>query len=51
MSARYRDEVLEHNVRLYNAAVGNTFVFMDNNARPNKAAIVDEYLESEEIRI
>ena len=45
----YRDEVLEPIVRLYVAAVGPTFVLMDDNARPHRAAIVDDYLESERI--
>ncbi|GFT42338.1 transposable element Tcb1 transposase [Trichonephila clavipes] len=42
---RYRDEVLESIVRLCAAAVGPTFVLMDNNARPHRADIVDDYLE------
>ncbi|GFX06924.1 transposable element Tcb1 transposase [Trichonephila clavipes] len=46
---RYRDEVLEPTVRLYAAAVGPTFVLMDDNARPHRADIVDDYLESEGI--
>ncbi|GFT63682.1 transposable element Tcb1 transposase [Trichonephila clavipes] len=46
---RYRDEVLKHIVRLYAAAVGPTFVLMDNNARPHRADIVVDYLESEGI--
>ncbi|GFU94551.1 transposable element Tcb2 transposase [Trichonephila clavipes] len=45
----YRDEVLEPIVRLYAAAVGPTFVLMDDNARPHRADIVDDYLESEGI--
>ncbi|GFW31261.1 uncharacterized protein TNCV_2578421 [Trichonephila clavipes] len=44
---RYRDEVLEPIVRLYAAAVGSTFVLMDDNARPHRADIVDDYLERE----
>ncbi|GFX38608.1 transposable element Tcb1 transposase [Trichonephila clavipes] len=36
-------------VRLYTAAVGPTFVLMDDNARPHRADIVDDYLESEGI--
>ncbi|KFM68362.1 Transposable element Tc3 transposase, partial [Stegodyphus mimosarum] len=48
-AVRYRDEVLEHIVRLYSAAVGLTFVLMDHNARPHRADIVDDYLESEGI--
>ena len=46
-AVRYRDEVLEPIVRLYAAAVGPTFVLMDDNAHPHRAAIVDDYLESE----
>ncbi|GFV74342.1 transposable element Tcb1 transposase [Trichonephila clavipes] len=48
-AVRYRDEVLEPIVRLYAAAVGPTFVLMDDNARPYRADIVDDYLESEGI--
>ncbi|GFS90604.1 transposable element Tcb1 transposase [Trichonephila clavipes] len=42
---RYRDEVLKSIVRLCAAAVGPTFVLMDNNARPHRADIVDDYLK------
>ena len=45
----YRDEVLEPTVRLYPAAVGPAFVLMDDDARPHRAAIVDDYLENEGI--
>ncbi|GFX44155.1 transposable element Tcb1 transposase [Trichonephila clavipes] len=48
-AVRYRDEVLEPIVRLYATAVGPTFVLIDDNARPNRADIVDDYLESEGI--
>ncbi|GFS81690.1 transposable element Tcb1 transposase [Trichonephila clavipes] len=48
-AVRYRDEVLEPIVRLYAAAIGHTFVLMDDNARPRTADIVDDYLESEGI--
>ncbi|GFV43932.1 transposable element Tcb1 transposase, partial [Trichonephila clavipes] len=48
-AVRYRAEVLEAIVRLYTAAIGLTFVLMEDNARPHRADIVDEYLESEEI--
>ena len=33
-------------VRLYAAAVYPTFVLMDDNTHPHRAAIVDDYLES-----
>ncbi|GFW97592.1 transposable element Tcb1 transposase [Trichonephila clavipes] len=49
MSVRYRDEVIEPIVRLFAAAVGPTFVLMDDNARSHRADIVDDYLESERI--
>ncbi|GFV13920.1 transposable element Tcb1 transposase [Trichonephila clavipes] len=48
-AVRYRDKVLEPIVRLYAAAVGPTFVLLDDNARPHRADIVDDYLESEGI--
>ncbi|GFV23883.1 transposable element Tcb1 transposase [Trichonephila clavipes] len=49
MAVWYRDEVLEPIMRLYAAAVGPTFVLMDDNARPHRADFVDDYLESEGI--
>ncbi|GFU94303.1 putative DD41D transposase [Trichonephila clavipes] len=49
MAIRYREEVLEPIVRLYAAAVGPTFVLMNDNASPHRAEIVDDYLESEGI--
>ncbi|GFW43008.1 transposable element Tcb1 transposase [Trichonephila clavipes] len=48
-AVRYRDEVLEPIVRLHVAVVGPTFVLMDDHARPHRAYIVDDYLESEGI--
>ncbi|GBN43971.1 Transposable element Tcb2 transposase [Araneus ventricosus] len=47
---RYRDEILEPYVRLFRGAVGSEFILMDNNARPHRALLVDEFLESENIR-
>ncbi|GFT12822.1 transposable element Tcb2 transposase [Trichonephila clavipes] len=41
---RYRDETLDPYVRPY-AAIGNDFILMDDNARPLRARIVEEYLE------
>ncbi|GFX03429.1 transposable element Tcb1 transposase [Trichonephila clavipes] len=41
-AVRYRDEVLEPIVRLYAAAVGPTFVLMDDNARLYRADIIDD---------
>ncbi|GFU48077.1 uncharacterized protein TNCV_4020521 [Trichonephila clavipes] len=42
---RYRDETLNPYVRPYAAAIGNDFILMDDNARPHRARIVEEYLE------
>ncbi|GBN10985.1 hypothetical protein AVEN_13649-1 [Araneus ventricosus] len=47
---RYRDEILEPYVRLSRGAVGPEFILMDDNARPHRALLVDEFLESEDIR-
>ncbi|GFT37257.1 transposable element Tcb1 transposase [Trichonephila clavipes] len=49
-AVRYREEVLEPIVRLYTAAVGPTFVLMDDNACPHRADIVDDDLESEGVK-
>ncbi|GFU51185.1 transposable element Tcb2 transposase [Trichonephila clavipes] len=40
---RYRDETLDPYVRPYAAAIGNDFILMDDNARPHRARIVEEY--------
>ncbi|GFT57000.1 transposable element Tcb2 transposase [Trichonephila clavipes] len=42
---RYRDEILDPYVHPYAVAIGNDFILMDDNARPHRAVIVDEYLE------
>ncbi|GBL82680.1 Transcription factor Sox-6 [Araneus ventricosus] len=47
---RYRDEILEAYVRLFRGAVVPEFILMDDNARPHRALLVDEFLESEDIR-
>ncbi|GBM63793.1 Transposable element Tcb2 transposase [Araneus ventricosus] len=47
---RYRDEILEPYARLFRGAVGPEFILMDDNARPHRALLVDEFLESEDIR-
>lgn len=48
--AMYRDDILDQYVRLFRGAVGPDFILMDDNARPHRAAIVDEYLEHQDIR-
>ncbi|GFW32669.1 DDE_3 domain-containing protein [Trichonephila clavipes] len=45
----YRDVILEQHVRLFRGAMGAEFLFRDDNARPHRANIVDEYLQSEDI--
>ncbi|GFX65146.1 transposable element Tc3 transposase [Trichonephila clavipes] len=45
----YRDVILEQHVRLFWGAMGAEFQFMDDNARPHHANIVDECLQSEDI--
>ncbi|GFX18344.1 transposable element Tcb1 transposase [Trichonephila clavipes] len=45
----YRDVILEQHVRLFRGAMGAEFLFMDDNARPHRAKIVDECLQSENI--
>ncbi|GBN48829.1 Transposable element Tc1 transposase [Araneus ventricosus] len=47
---RYRDEILEPYVRLFRGAVLPEFILMEDNARPHRALLVDEFLESEDIR-
>ena len=47
---RYRDKVLEPHVQLFRGAVGPHFIFIDDNARPHRAHLVDDYLEREDIQ-
>ncbi|GFX92201.1 transposable element Tcb1 transposase [Trichonephila clavipes] len=45
----YRYIILEQQVRLFRGAMGAEFLFMDDNARPHRANVVDECLQSEDI--
>lgn len=45
----YRDVILEQHVRLFRGAMGPEFLYMDDNARPHRANIVHECLQSEDI--
>ncbi|GFW42573.1 transposable element Tcb1 transposase [Trichonephila clavipes] len=45
----YRDVILEQHVRLFRGAMDAEFLFMDDNAHPHRANIVDECLQSEDI--
>jgi hypothetical protein len=46
---QYRDEILTPIVSLYVGAIGDDFILMDDNARPHRARIVNEYLQQESI--
>jgi transposase len=46
---RYRDEILRPIVMPYAVAVGDSFLFMDDNARPHRARLVDSMLQEEGI--
>ncbi|GFV36962.1 transposable element Tcb2 transposase [Trichonephila clavipes] len=45
----YRDVILEQHVRLFRGAIVAEFLFMDDNARPHRANIVDECIHSKDI--
>ncbi|GFU30193.1 transposable element Tcb1 transposase [Trichonephila clavipes] len=45
----YRDVILEQHVRLFRGAMGAELLFMFDNARPQRANIVDECFQSEDI--
>ncbi|GFU11838.1 DDE_3 domain-containing protein [Trichonephila clavipes] len=45
----YRDVILEQDVRLFRCAMGAEFLLMEDHARPQRANIVDECLQSEDI--
>ncbi|GFV85396.1 transposable element Tcb2 transposase [Trichonephila clavipes] len=47
---RYIDEVLLPHVRLFRGAVGNKFVFMDDNATSHRTVAVQDCLDSEGIQ-
>ncbi|GFU32979.1 transposable element Tcb2 transposase [Trichonephila clavipes] len=42
---RYRDEILDPYVRSYAGAIGNDFILRDDNARPHRAVIIEEYFQ------
>ncbi|GFS83082.1 transposable element Tcb1 transposase [Trichonephila clavipes] len=45
----FRGVILEQHVRLFRGAVDAEFLLIDDNARPHRANIVDECLQSEDI--
>ena len=46
---RYRDEILHVYVRPCTAASGNDFILLDDNARPHRAVLVVDDLESQNL--
>ncbi|GFV94391.1 uncharacterized protein TNCV_3352291 [Trichonephila clavipes] len=48
---RLWDIILEQHVCLFRGTMGAEFLFMDDNARPHRANIVDECLQSEDITL
>ncbi|GFU25518.1 transposable element Tcb2 transposase [Trichonephila clavipes] len=47
---RYADEILRLHVIPYAGAIGDSFVFQDDNTRPNRARLVENMLEAETIQ-
>ncbi|GFS54441.1 transposable element Tcb2 transposase [Trichonephila clavipes] len=47
---RYADEILRTHVIHYDGAIGDSFVFQDDNARPHRAHLVENMLEAETIQ-
>ncbi|GFW27729.1 transposable element Tcb2 transposase [Trichonephila clavipes] len=46
MGRRYADEILRPHVIPYAGAIGDSFVFQDDNARPHRARLVENMLEA-----
>ena len=44
---RYMDDILDVYARRYAGTIGPQFVLMDDNARPHRARVVEEYLQQE----
>ncbi|GFW28331.1 transposable element Tcb2 transposase [Trichonephila clavipes] len=47
---RYADEILRPHVIPYAGAIGDSFAFQDDNARPHRARLVENMLEAETIQ-
>ncbi|GFW40617.1 transposable element Tcb2 transposase [Trichonephila clavipes] len=47
---RYADEILRPYVIPYAGAIGDSFVFQDDNAQPHRARLVENTLEAETIQ-
>ncbi|GFW43885.1 transposable element Tcb1 transposase [Trichonephila clavipes] len=50
MGQRYADEILRPHVIPYAGAIGESFVFQGDNARPHRACLVENMLEAETIQ-
>ncbi|GFS84204.1 transposable element Tcb2 transposase [Trichonephila clavipes] len=48
-ASRYRDEILRPIVVPYAAAIGDDFILMDDNCRPHRANLVEDFLFEEGI--
>ena len=44
-SVRYVNEILDVYVRLYAGAIGADFILMDDNTRPHRSHVTNQYLE------
>ncbi|GFX08567.1 transposable element Tcb2 transposase [Trichonephila clavipes] len=44
IARRYRDEILRPIVVPYAAAIGDDFILMDDNSRPHRANLVEDFL-------
>ena len=45
----YRDDIFDAYVRPYAGAIDDAFLLQDDNARPHRAHIVDDFLQQETI--
>lgn len=42
-TVKYRDDILASSVTLYAGAIGHELILMEDNARSQRARVVDEY--------
>ncbi|GFW76210.1 transposable element Tcb2 transposase [Trichonephila clavipes] len=50
MGRRYADEILRPHIIPYAGAIGDSFVFQEDNARPHRACLLENMLEAETIQ-
>ncbi|GBN79316.1 hypothetical protein AVEN_90471-1, partial [Araneus ventricosus] len=46
----YRDGILDAHVHPYSGAIGDDILLQDDNSRPHRARIVDDYFQQETIQ-